>query len=342
MFEATTVVWGAVGFRNGGGNDDSARNEAIAKFRGDLERMLKEKRELQGYVFFTNVDLTPQQHTELKRHAISRGVSHVDLFDFERLRHVLDSPEGLIARLQYLSITMSATEQIALVSKFGGELQRVVTARLDRVERTLLAAAEENKALAAESHALITGGDGFCYLRAVVAGDRVALVPINDSKYTQYDVHISVTDQNESRKFMEDHMLAYAHGAPLPYEELIRRTTRDLPIGTMPAGTAGNIMLTPLQWSMDGIDDRGFLISVMARNGALMQIMRVRKVPNPPPKLGVAYATAFGLQVATRVTRGEKTVIETGIDWLPRKEDGKVDWDLPNNKESSSDDSGAP
>ena len=55
----------------------------------------------------------------------------------ERLRNALDSPEGLIARLQYLDITMSATEQIALVNKFGSELQNAVLARFDRVERTL-------------------------------------------------------------------------------------------------------------------------------------------------------------------------------------------------------------
>jgi hypothetical protein len=49
----------------------------------------------------------------------------------------LDSPEGLIARLQYLEIPMSATEQITLVSKFGTQLQSAVATRFDRVERTL-------------------------------------------------------------------------------------------------------------------------------------------------------------------------------------------------------------
>ncbi len=137
LFEGATVVWAGVGFRNGGGNDDTARKEADAKYRGDLKRMLEENDQLRAFVFFTNVDLPPSHHDELKSHARSLGMTHAEIFDFERLRHVLDSPEGLIARLQYLGIPMSPTEQAALVSKFGRELQRVVTTRLDRVERTL-------------------------------------------------------------------------------------------------------------------------------------------------------------------------------------------------------------
>ena len=81
--------------------------------------------------------MTPGIIDQLKAVAAGRGVSVVDVCDMERLRHALDSPEGLIARLQYLDIPMSATEQIALVNKFGNELQNAVLARFDRVERTL-------------------------------------------------------------------------------------------------------------------------------------------------------------------------------------------------------------
>lgn len=137
LFDGNTVVWGAVGFRNGGGNDDAARADADKKFRSDLQSMLEENHQLQAFVFFTNVDLTPAQHSELANHARGRGIRQVEIFDFERLRHALDSPSGLIARLQYLGIPMSPTEQAALVDRYGRELQRVVTTRLDRVQRTL-------------------------------------------------------------------------------------------------------------------------------------------------------------------------------------------------------------
>jgi hypothetical protein len=131
------TVWGGVGFRNGGGNDEAARKDADEKFRSDLARMLKEKPAPRGFVFFTNVDLTPTHKDDLVAHAKSCGIEHVDVFDLERLRNVLDSSEGLIARLQYLSIPMTATEQAALAAKYGADLQRAVAARFDRVERTL-------------------------------------------------------------------------------------------------------------------------------------------------------------------------------------------------------------
>jgi hypothetical protein len=137
LHQGTTVVWGAVGFKNGGGNDDGTRDEIEKKFKDDLKRALEEKPDLTGFVFFTNVDLTPTRIEGLKAHAQANGINIIDIFDLERLRHGLDSPEGLIARLQYLEIPMSLTEQLGLVSKFGTQLQNAVTARFDRVERTL-------------------------------------------------------------------------------------------------------------------------------------------------------------------------------------------------------------
>jgi hypothetical protein len=136
-YQGTIPVWGAVGFRNGGGADDSARHDAEEKFKSDLDRALAENPSLAGFVFFTNVDLTPTRIESLKTHAHGKNIKIIDVFDMERLRHVLDSPEGLIARLQYLDIPMSATEQAALVAKFGNQLQNAVAARFDRVERTL-------------------------------------------------------------------------------------------------------------------------------------------------------------------------------------------------------------
>ncbi|MFN5917175.1 MAG: hypothetical protein ACK42H_00480 [Planctomycetota bacterium] len=137
IHEGSTVAWGAVGFRNGGGNDEQARRETSAKFESDLRRSIEENPTLQAFVFFTNVDLTPTIVEKLRDTAVSKGVTVVDIVDLERLRHALDSPEGLIARLQYLDIPMSATEQIALVNKFGTQLQSAIATRFDRVERTL-------------------------------------------------------------------------------------------------------------------------------------------------------------------------------------------------------------
>ena len=137
LFQGTVVVWGAVGFKNGGGADDSARREAADKFRADLDRAVAENPSLVAFVFFTNVDLTPTGIEDLKAYASGKNIKFIDIFDMERLRHALDSPEGLITRVQYLEIPMSPTEQAALVAKYGSQLQSAVTARFDRVERTL-------------------------------------------------------------------------------------------------------------------------------------------------------------------------------------------------------------
>ncbi len=137
VYQGQIVVWGAVGFKNGGGLDEPSRDETEKKFKFDLGRAMQENPTLAGFVFFTNVDLTPGRKEGLVRHANEKSVAFVEVFDMERLRHALDSPEGLIPRLQYLDIPMSPTEQIALVGKFGNQLHQAVTARFDRVERTL-------------------------------------------------------------------------------------------------------------------------------------------------------------------------------------------------------------
>jgi hypothetical protein len=137
LLEGQILIWGAVGFKNGGGSDNSSRAEIQNKFKDDLRRALEENPDLSGFVFFTNVDLTPFDKNKLVTYAQTQGISFIDIFDLERLRHVLDTPEGLIPRLQYLNIPMTPTEQIALVSKFGTQLQYAITTRFDRVEKTL-------------------------------------------------------------------------------------------------------------------------------------------------------------------------------------------------------------
>jgi hypothetical protein len=137
IYQGNMPIWGAVGFRNGGGVDREARSWAERKFKSDLDSALAENPVLSGFVFFTNVDLTPGIKDELTKHANTKSVAFIEIFDLERLRHVLDTPEGLLVRLQYLDIPMSQTEQASLIGKYGSQLQNAITARFDRVERTL-------------------------------------------------------------------------------------------------------------------------------------------------------------------------------------------------------------
>jgi len=77
IYKGQFVVWGAVGFRNGGGNDEQARREIEDKFKMDIERALEEAVSLAGFVFFTNVDLTPSRKERLIHHAQGKGVCRV-------------------------------------------------------------------------------------------------------------------------------------------------------------------------------------------------------------------------------------------------------------------------
>ena len=67
VYEGKIQAWGAIGFRNGGGNDEAARRDMQQKFRLDLERALSENPTLKVFFFFTNVDFTPSIIEDLKR-----------------------------------------------------------------------------------------------------------------------------------------------------------------------------------------------------------------------------------------------------------------------------------
>jgi hypothetical protein len=134
-------VWAAVGFVNDASRSARDRTAAKKKFRSDLDTALKEKPDLKGFAYLTNVDLTPGDCQDLEQSGKKRGLDVVRVFDFEQLRAALDGPAGLLARLQYLDIPMSKTEQLVLLRTHGDELQdalsshvRGLSARLDLIE----------------------------------------------------------------------------------------------------------------------------------------------------------------------------------------------------------------
>lgn len=141
IFRGETRCLGGIGFQNS--VDDSAKNkrEATKKFHDDLRSALQAEPGLRSFVFFTNVDLTPAEIEKLQDAAFKKGVTHVDIFWRERIRQVLDSPEGLGLRYQYLKLSLSEAEQAAFFARFGGQLeqliinqQRSIESRLDRIE----------------------------------------------------------------------------------------------------------------------------------------------------------------------------------------------------------------
>ena len=131
------ICFGAVGFFNSVADSPTNKRLAKKKFKDDLDSALRARSNLRAFVFFTNVDLTPGEVEALAASAQSKGVSFVDIYYRERIRQVLDGPEGLGIRYQYLQIYMSKAEQTSFFSRWGSDLQRLVAGGFHSIERKI-------------------------------------------------------------------------------------------------------------------------------------------------------------------------------------------------------------
>lgn len=130
-------VWAAIGFQNSVGDTPVEQSQEVRKFQSDLTRALQESPGPSGFVFMTNVNLTAPQKDALVSEARRRGMKFCEVFDRERLRILLDAPDGLAARFQHLGIALSDAEQAAFFARWGGALQDVITESFDVVRRSL-------------------------------------------------------------------------------------------------------------------------------------------------------------------------------------------------------------
>jgi hypothetical protein len=129
--------FGAVGFKNNVSDSPQDKKEIQDKFRDDVRAARQADRDVKAFVFFCNVDLAPSEIEKLETFAHEHGFSHVDIYWRERLRHALDSVDGLALRFQYLGIKLSDAEQAAFFARFGKELEDLLHGRFDRIEQKL-------------------------------------------------------------------------------------------------------------------------------------------------------------------------------------------------------------
>jgi hypothetical protein len=137
VFGKSLVVWGGVGFRNSAKDDDDDKRWVKKKFAEDLTSAHSENPALKGFVFFTNVDLTPKEQIDLKNLAKEKGIGHIELFYRERLRLTLDSVDGWGYRLQFLEIPMSMEEQHTFIGRFGSRLESLLEQQRTEVNEKL-------------------------------------------------------------------------------------------------------------------------------------------------------------------------------------------------------------
>lgn len=92
------LVYVAVGFRNSASDSPEDKKWVINKFGQDLNSALNKNPDIKGFVFFTNVDLTPGEQEQLKNVAAKVGIEFCEIFHRERIRMHLDNPAGFGTR----------------------------------------------------------------------------------------------------------------------------------------------------------------------------------------------------------------------------------------------------
>jgi hypothetical protein len=135
-FRGSETAFGAVGFLNQANDSDEHRRRSRRKFEDDLQAALSEHT-IKVFVFFTNVNLTLTDKSEMETFARSKGITYCDILDRERLRILLDSADGFAIRFQYLNIPLSEAEQATFFAKWGDDIQSLMSEGFGKLERTL-------------------------------------------------------------------------------------------------------------------------------------------------------------------------------------------------------------
>lgn len=130
-------VFGAVGFVNQANDSEGQKKKIKAKFTSDLESAVSADNNLKAFVFFTNINLTIGEKDSLIEEAKKKGIQFCETLDRERIRIALDSPDGFSIRFQYLNIPLSEEEQASFFSRWGDDIQSVISSGFQKVEGTL-------------------------------------------------------------------------------------------------------------------------------------------------------------------------------------------------------------
>ena len=130
-------AYAAVGFINDANDSKEQRKQISDKFKSDLNEATKANKGLKCFVFFTNIRFTESQKSTLIQSANRLGLINCEIYDRELIRIALDSPDGLAARYQYLGITLSPEEQQNFFSRWGDDIQSVISTRFQKMEQSI-------------------------------------------------------------------------------------------------------------------------------------------------------------------------------------------------------------
>jgi len=134
LYRETQIAYGAVGFVNQANDSNEQKKSIRDKFISDLQSALSSNSELAAFVFFTNINLTIGDKEALIDIAQKSNVHHCEIFDRERIRISLDSPDGFSIRFQYLNIPLSEAEQASFFAQWGDDIQQVISNGFKNIE----------------------------------------------------------------------------------------------------------------------------------------------------------------------------------------------------------------
>jgi hypothetical protein len=137
IYRDEQIAFGAVGFVNQANDSEEQKRTIKTKFEDDLKSAISADRKPTVFIFFTNVNLTIGEKETLQGIAKINGMTYCDIMDRERLRIVLDSPDGFSIRFQYLNIALSEEEQASFFAKWGDDIQSVISTGFQKIENTL-------------------------------------------------------------------------------------------------------------------------------------------------------------------------------------------------------------
>ncbi len=137
LFKDRDKTFGAVGFVNNANDSTAQKTKIKRKFKSDLSRALEVDQQLKVFIFFTNIRFTVGEKNLLIQNAKEAGVSTCEIWDRERLRVELDTPDGFCIRFQYLDIPLSEEEQASFFARWGDDIQSVISTGFQKVEEKL-------------------------------------------------------------------------------------------------------------------------------------------------------------------------------------------------------------
>jgi hypothetical protein len=136
-YKGNQLVYGAIGFINQANDSNEQKKVIRKKFRDDLKSILSNEIKPSVFVFFTNLNLTVHDKDTLIKESKRQGVTHCEIFDREQLKLSLNSPDGFAIRFQYLNIPLSVPEQKSFFTRWGDDIQSVISTGFQKTEDTL-------------------------------------------------------------------------------------------------------------------------------------------------------------------------------------------------------------